>query len=293
MPPTETSNKGIAEFRADMEADGKNPDDPNVDFSTVTSWSNVKKLEGALLAAGPAVIASLDSKSVVDAVVNHPVDRPEMAAVRLPQERHPRSPRSRGLPRLHPHGRGAPDRGREVQGPEQRLHRHPEAARPQPRRRVKVGMKQCARGEPGAGDRECAVAGRCSRGRCRRLPDRPAQCEPAAAARDPGAPLAAPAAFGVARRHVGDPARRVAHFDLQAANGRRRSRAANGEHRLLGGGRRRRVAVLGGGRRRRRCRSSVTRRSDAGPGSARSGFGPAPRSRSSRERNGPTARSPG
>jgi branched-chain amino acid transport system substrate-binding protein len=79
MPPTATSNKGIAEFRADMQADAKNPDDPNVDFSTVTSWSNVKKLEGALLAAGPTVIASLDSKSVVDAVVNHPIDRPEMA----------------------------------------------------------------------------------------------------------------------------------------------------------------------------------------------------------------------
>ena len=80
MPPTETANKGIAEFRADMKADGKNPDDPNVDFGTVTAWSNVKKLEGALLAAGPSVIKSLDSKSVVDAVVNHPVDRPEMAA---------------------------------------------------------------------------------------------------------------------------------------------------------------------------------------------------------------------
>ena len=79
MPPTETSNKGIAEFRADMEADGKNPDDPNVDFGSVTAWSNVKKLVGALLAAGPSVIASLDTKSVVDAVVNHPVDRPEMA----------------------------------------------------------------------------------------------------------------------------------------------------------------------------------------------------------------------
>jgi ABC-type branched-subunit amino acid transport system substrate-binding protein len=79
MPPTEKSNKGIAEFRADMEADGKDPDDPNVDASTVTSWSNVKKLEGALLAAGPSAIASLDSQKVVDAVVNHPVDRPETA----------------------------------------------------------------------------------------------------------------------------------------------------------------------------------------------------------------------
>jgi ABC-type branched-subunit amino acid transport system substrate-binding protein len=80
LPPTDASNKGIAEFRADMNADGKNPDDPNVDFTTVTSWSNVKKLEGALLAAGPSVISSLDSTSVVDAVVNHPVDRPETAA---------------------------------------------------------------------------------------------------------------------------------------------------------------------------------------------------------------------
>jgi ABC-type branched-subunit amino acid transport system substrate-binding protein len=79
LPPTDTSNAGIREFRADMTADGKNPDDPNVDFSTVTSWSNVKKLEGALLAAGPSTIASLDSTSVVAAVVNHPVDRPEMA----------------------------------------------------------------------------------------------------------------------------------------------------------------------------------------------------------------------
>jgi len=79
LPPTDTSNQGIQEFRADMQADGKNPDDPNVDFGTVTSWSNVKKLEGALLAAGPAVITSLDSQEVVDAVVNHPVNRPEAA----------------------------------------------------------------------------------------------------------------------------------------------------------------------------------------------------------------------
>jgi ABC-type branched-subunit amino acid transport system substrate-binding protein len=79
LPPTDTSNQGIQEFRADMQADGKNPDDPNVDAAAVTAWSNVKKLEGALLAAGPAVIKSLDSQKVVDAVVNHPIDRPEAA----------------------------------------------------------------------------------------------------------------------------------------------------------------------------------------------------------------------
>jgi ABC-type branched-subunit amino acid transport system substrate-binding protein len=79
MPPSAANNKGIEEFRADMQAAGKNPDDPNVDAATVTSWSNVKKLEGALLAAGPAVIKSLDTQKLVDAVVNHPVNRPEAA----------------------------------------------------------------------------------------------------------------------------------------------------------------------------------------------------------------------
>jgi len=78
-PPTDTANPGVAEFRADMKADGHDPDDPNVDFSTVTAWSNVKKLEGALLAAPPAVRASLDSKSLVDAVVANPINRPEAA----------------------------------------------------------------------------------------------------------------------------------------------------------------------------------------------------------------------
>ena len=288
MPPTETTNKGIAEFRADMKADGKNPDDPNVDFSDVTSWSNVKKLEGALLAAGPSVIKSLDSKSVVAAVVNHPVDRPETAAVRLPPERNPRGARARRLPCVHAHRRGAPDREREVQRAEQRLHRHPEAAPPHSCRRVKVGMKQCARGEPGAGDQERALAGRCSRGRGRRLPDRPAQCEPAAVARDPGAPLAAPAAIGVARRHVGDLARRVAHCRSPGCERpsaepscKRRARATRWWP----------TSTCCSSRRRSPAPPMPT--IGCGRWSARSGFGPAPRSRSSRERNGPTARSPG
>ena len=43
------------------------------------AWSNVKKLEGALLAASPQVRASLTSKSLVDTLVKHPVDRPESA----------------------------------------------------------------------------------------------------------------------------------------------------------------------------------------------------------------------
>jgi ABC-type branched-subunit amino acid transport system substrate-binding protein len=97
LPPTDTSNPGIAAFRADMQADGKNPDDPNVDFSTVTAWSQVKKLEGALLAAGPAVINSLTPQKVVDAVVNHPIDRPEMAPYDFRQNAIPEVPALAGF----------------------------------------------------------------------------------------------------------------------------------------------------------------------------------------------------
>ena len=79
MPTTDTKNPGIAEFRAALEANGEDPDDPIISFTTVLSWSNLKKLEAALLAAGPEVIASLNSQSLVDAVVATPVDRPEQA----------------------------------------------------------------------------------------------------------------------------------------------------------------------------------------------------------------------
>jgi hypothetical protein len=79
VPPTDKKNEGIAEFRASLEANGQDPDDELIDFNTVLSWSNLKKLEGALLAAGPEVIASLDSTSLVDAVVANPIDRPEQA----------------------------------------------------------------------------------------------------------------------------------------------------------------------------------------------------------------------
>jgi ABC-type branched-subunit amino acid transport system substrate-binding protein len=97
LPPTDTANKGIQEFRADMQADGKNPDDPAVDAAAVTAWSNVKKLEGALLAAGPAVIRSLDSQKVVDAVVNHPIDRPEAAPYDFRKQAMPEVPELSGF----------------------------------------------------------------------------------------------------------------------------------------------------------------------------------------------------
>jgi hypothetical protein len=97
LPPTDTSNPGIQEFRADMKADGKNPDDPNVDAAAVTAWSNVKKLEGALLAAGPAVIKSLDTQKVVDAVVNHPIDRPETAPYDFRKQAMPEVPELSGF----------------------------------------------------------------------------------------------------------------------------------------------------------------------------------------------------
>jgi ABC-type branched-subunit amino acid transport system substrate-binding protein len=78
-PPSDTNNPGIQQFRADVQAEGHNPDDPDVDFATVTAWSNVKRLEGALLAMTPAARAALTSNSLVDTIVAHPIDRPESA----------------------------------------------------------------------------------------------------------------------------------------------------------------------------------------------------------------------
>ena len=79
LPPTDTDNPGIAEFRADLEAAGFDPDDPDIDFNTVVAWSNLKKLEEALGQLSPDELASLDTQGVVDAVVAHPVERPETA----------------------------------------------------------------------------------------------------------------------------------------------------------------------------------------------------------------------
>ena len=49
VPPNAVDNPGIAEFRDDLEAIGEDPDAPTIDFTTVTAWSNIKKLEEALL----------------------------------------------------------------------------------------------------------------------------------------------------------------------------------------------------------------------------------------------------
>ena len=92
LPPTATDNAGVAEFRADLEASGHDPDDPDIDFTTVVSWSNLKKLEEALLAIDPSVLASLDSQALVDAIVDHPVDRPEAAAYDFTENQLPEFP---------------------------------------------------------------------------------------------------------------------------------------------------------------------------------------------------------
>jgi hypothetical protein len=92
LPPTATDNPGIAEFRADLEDNGQNPDDPDIDFTTVVSWSNVKKLEEVLLALDPSVVASLDSQKLVDAIVDHPVHRPEAAAYDFSENQLPEFP---------------------------------------------------------------------------------------------------------------------------------------------------------------------------------------------------------
>jgi hypothetical protein len=92
MPPTATDNPGIAEFRADLEAIGHDPDDPDIDFTTVVSWSNLKKLEEVLLTLDPAAIASLDSQTLVDALIAHPADRPEAAPYDFSENQLPEFP---------------------------------------------------------------------------------------------------------------------------------------------------------------------------------------------------------
>jgi ABC-type branched-subunit amino acid transport system substrate-binding protein len=80
VPPNAADNPGIAEFREDLEAIGQDPDDPTIDFTAVTAWSNIKKLEEALLAAGgPSYVRNLTPAKLVRAIVDHPVARPEAA----------------------------------------------------------------------------------------------------------------------------------------------------------------------------------------------------------------------
>lgn len=80
VPPNAVDNSGIAEFREDLEAIDIDPDAPNIDFTAVTAWSNIKKLEEALLeAGGPSYVADLTPQKLVRAIVDHPVARPEAA----------------------------------------------------------------------------------------------------------------------------------------------------------------------------------------------------------------------
>jgi Periplasmic binding protein len=92
LPPTATDNPGVDNFRADLEASGYDPDDPDIDFTTVVSWSNLKKLEEALLAIDPSVVASLDSQALVEAIVDHPADRPEAAPYDFSENQLPEFP---------------------------------------------------------------------------------------------------------------------------------------------------------------------------------------------------------
>ena len=66
---------------------------------------------------------------------------------------------------VHSHGRGVADRGREVQGPEQRFHRHPEAPRPAPRRGIGALTSARARlEEPGSARGQITNPGRMTSG---------------------------------------------------------------------------------------------------------------------------------
>ena len=56
------------------------------------SWSNLKKLEEALLTLDPSVVESLDSQTLVEAIVDHPADRPEAAPYDFSENQLPEFP---------------------------------------------------------------------------------------------------------------------------------------------------------------------------------------------------------
>jgi hypothetical protein len=72
-------------------------DDSDVDFNTVVSWSNIKKLEDSLLALDPSALASLDSQSLVDAIVANPAARPEAAPYDFRENQLPEFPDMAGF----------------------------------------------------------------------------------------------------------------------------------------------------------------------------------------------------
>ena len=75
--------------------------------------------------------------------------------------------------------------------------------------------------DAGAAHRERAHLGWRACGGERRIADRSPERQPAPAARDPGAALASPVAFGVARRRARDLSRRAAHVGVaRACDGR-------------------------------------------------------------------------
>ena len=83
-----------------------------------SSWSNIKKLEEALLAAGgPRYVASLDSAGAGRGARRPPDRPPRGGALRLPREPAPRAARPGQLPGLHPGGRHPRAAGRRVPAP--------------------------------------------------------------------------------------------------------------------------------------------------------------------------------
>jgi ABC-type branched-subunit amino acid transport system substrate-binding protein len=92
LPPDDTSNPGIIAFRKDLKAAGYNPNSPNIGLNAVTAWSNVMRLEGALSKLSPAAIDSLNSDSLVKAVVATPVASPVAAPYNFQSQQFPEFP---------------------------------------------------------------------------------------------------------------------------------------------------------------------------------------------------------
>lgn len=80
VPPSEKSNAGIKQFRAEYAAVGLDPEKPTAGTFAVDIWSKVHILADDLAKLTPAARSSLNSKALTDALVAaSPVNRPEMA----------------------------------------------------------------------------------------------------------------------------------------------------------------------------------------------------------------------
>jgi ABC-type branched-subunit amino acid transport system substrate-binding protein len=92
LPPSDTANAGIDLFRQDIQKVGFSPNAPNIDLNSVLAWSNVMRLEGALAKLSKKAIRSLNSATLVKAIVAHPIASPVAAPYNFGAQQFPQFP---------------------------------------------------------------------------------------------------------------------------------------------------------------------------------------------------------